>query len=308
MRPRLRAEDGARDEDRGGAVELLRFWRHQRNARVPALPLILVDGVATDTVSALDRGLALGDGVFRTLRVRAGRPLNWRWHWTRLVADCARLRLPLPDEATLRSEVARVASHEAVVKAIITRGAAGRGYAMPADARATRIVSAHPVPPHPAEWTTAGVRVRRCHLVLAQQPRLAGAKTLNRLENVLARSEWDDPAIAEGLVADAEGRVIEGTASNLFIAAGGRVFTPDLARCGVIGAQRERVRELLGAERVHCEERDLRWTDVLAATEIFLTNSVIGVWPVRQVDERQYAPGPIAARLRELVERDDAAP
>jgi 4-amino-4-deoxychorismate lyase len=143
--------------------------------------------------------------------------------------------------------------------------------------------------------------------VLAQQPRLAGAKTLNRLENVLARSEWDDPAIAEGLLADAEGRVIEATMSNLFIAAGGRVFTPDLARCGVIGAQRERVRELLRHERVHCEERNLRWTDVLAAGEIFLTNSLIGVWAVRQVDERAYEPGPIAARVRELIERDDAA-
>ena len=116
-----------------------------------------------------------------------------------------------------------------------------------------------------------------------------------------------DPAIAEGLLADAEGRVIEATMSNLFIAAGGRVFTPDLARCGVIGAQRERVRELLRHEKVHCEERSLRWTDVLAAGEIFLTNSLIGVWAVRQVDERAYTPGPIAARVRELIERDDAA-
>jgi len=258
-------------------------------------------------VPALDRGLALGDGVFRTLRVRSGRALNWSWHWARLTADCEKLRLPAPDEATLRSEVARVAPGDAVVKATITRGEAGRGYAAPTAVRTTRIVSAHPPPEHPAEWAEAGVRVRRCHLVLAQQPRLAGAKTLNRLENVLARSEWDDPAIAEGLLADAEGRVIEGTMSNLFIAAGGRVFTPDLGRCGVIGAQRERVRELLRHEKVHCEERNLRWTDVLAAGEIFLTNSLIGVWAVRQVDERAYAPGPIAARVRELIERDDAA-
>jgi len=258
-------------------------------------------------VPALDRGLALGDGVFRTLSVRAGRPLNWRWHWSRLCADCDKLRLPTPDEAVLRAEIARVAPADAVVKATITRGAAGRGYAVPTAVRTTRIVSAHPPPAYPAEWTIEGIRVRRCHLVLAQQPRLAGVKTLNRLENVLARSEWDDPAIAEGLIADAEGRVIEGTMTNLFVAAAGRVFTPDLARCGVVGAQRERVRELLRGERVHCEERNLRWTDVLAAEEIFLTNSLVGVWPVRQVDERAYTPGPIAARVRELIERDDDA-
>lgn len=94
--------------------------------------------------------------------------------------------------------------------------------------------------------------------------------------------------------------------SNLFVAAGGRVFTPDLARCGVVGAQRERARELMREARIHCEERNLRWTDVLAAEEIFLTNSLIGVWPVRQVDERPYPPGPIAARVRDMIERDDA--
>jgi 4-amino-4-deoxychorismate lyase len=240
--------------------------------------------------------------------VRAGNPLNWRWHWARLAADCGKLKLPAPEEEALRAEIARVAPGDAVVKATITRGQAGRGYAAPTEVRTTRIVSAHPLPEHPAEWRGSGVRVRRCHLALSQQPRLAGVKTLNRLENVLARSEWDDPGIAEGLIADAEGRVIEGTMSNVFIAAGGRVFTPDLARCGVVGAQRERVRELLRHERVHCEERDLRWTDVLAAEEIFLTNSLIDVWSVRQVDERAYAPGPLAARLRELIERDDASP
>jgi 4-amino-4-deoxychorismate lyase len=245
--------------------------------------------------------------VFRTLRVRAGRPLNWRWHWSRLAADCEKLQLPAPDERQLREEIGRVAPADAVVKATITRGEAGRGYAVPTEVRTTRIVSAHPLPDYPSEWREAGVRVRRCHLVLAQQPRLAGAKTLNRLENVLARSEWDDAGIAEGLIADAEGRVIEGTFSNVFVAAAGRVFTPDLARCGVVGAQRERVRELLRREKVHCEERDLRWTDVLAAEEIFLTNSLFDVWAVRQVDERAYAPGPIAARVRSLIERDDAA-
>jgi 4-amino-4-deoxychorismate lyase len=206
----------------------------------------------------------------------------------------------------LLAEIARVSPGEGVVKATITRGQAGRGYAAPTEVRTTRIVSAHALPGHPAEWRSSGVRVRRCHLTLSQQPRLAGVKTLNRLENVLARSEWEDPAIAEGLIADAEGRVIEGTMSNLFIGVRGKVYTPDLARCGVVGAQRERVRELLRRERVHCEERDLRWTDVLSAEEIFLTNSLIDVWAVRQVDERAYLPGPLAARVRDLVERDDA--
>jgi hypothetical protein len=93
--------------------------------------------------------------------------------------------------------------------------------------------------------------------VLSEQPRLAGAKTLNRLENVLARSEWDDAAIAEGLLADAAAAVIEGTMSNLFVGARRRVVTPDLSRCGVVGAQRERVRELLAGAASAVEVADL---------------------------------------------------
>jgi 4-amino-4-deoxychorismate lyase len=226
----------------------------------------------------------------------------------RLAQDCARLRLAVPDLDVLLSEAARVAPGDAVVKVIITRGHSARGYAIPRDAMPTRIVSAHALAAEDPAAALAGVRVRRCHLVLSQQPKLAGAKTLNRLENVLARSEWDEPEVVEGLLADSEGRVIGGTRSNLFVAQEGRVYTPELTRCGVVGAQRERVRELLRAEGIHCEEAPLRWTDVATAEELFLTNSVIGVWPVRQVDERTYAPGPIAARMRSLLEAADAIP
>jgi 4-amino-4-deoxychorismate lyase len=70
---------------------------------------ILVDGERSGAISALDRGLAFGDGVFRTLRVASGRPLNWPRHYARLRADCALLGLPVPEEATLRRELAEVA-------------------------------------------------------------------------------------------------------------------------------------------------------------------------------------------------------
>jgi 4-amino-4-deoxychorismate lyase len=240
------------------------------------------------------------------LRVRASRPLNWAWHWTRLTLDCAKLRLATPPEDLLLAEIARVSPGDAVVKATVTRGASARGYAIRPGIATTRIVASYPLPEYAPQLASQGARVRRCQLVLATQPRLAGAKTLNRLENVLARSEWDDPAIDEGLLADGEGRVIEATASNVFIVAAGRVLTPSLSRCGVVGAQRERVRELLRLEKVHCEETDLRWSDIAMAGEIFLTNSLIGVCPVRQVDERAYAPGPVAARLQRLIEDDDA--
>jgi 4-amino-4-deoxychorismate lyase len=238
--------------------------------------------------------------------VHAGRILNWTWHYRRLQADCELLRLPVPAERVLATEIGMVAPGDATVKVIVTRGAGGRGYAV-VPMRGTRIVAAFPPPQYDPANAVDGVRVRRCSLVLSEQPRLAGAKTLNRLENVLARSEWDDAAIAEGLLGDAGGHVIEGTASNVFVVKGGRVATPALARCGVVGAQRERVRELLARAAIACEERDIAWGEVESADEVFLTNSLIGAWPVARLEARTWTPGPVTRRVQSLVADADAA-
>ena len=266
---------------------------------------ILVDGVPSATISVLDRGLAFGDGVFRTLAVRAGRPLNWRWHMRRLAADCGALRLELPDESRLLAELARVAPADATAKVIVTRGAARRGYAITPGAT-TRIVAAFPPVAHPPEAARDGVHVRRCELQLSEQPRLAGAKTLNRLENVLARSEWHDAAIAEGLLGDARGHLIEGVASNVFLVRAGVVATPRMARCGVVGAQRERVRELLGRAGIEVQERDIAWAELDAADEVFLTSSLVGAWPVVAFEARRWPVGPVTRRVQSLIAEADA--
>jgi 4-amino-4-deoxychorismate lyase len=238
--------------------------------------------------------------------VRAGRPLNRAWHFRRLAADCALLGIAPPDEATVIAEMARVASADATVKVIVTRGSSGRGYGPAGASPPRRIVAAFETPASGAEKSRDGVHVRRCDLVLAEQPRLAGAKTLNRLENVIARGEWSDPAISEGLLCDAAGRVVEGTMSNLFIARGGRLATPDLSRCGVVGAQRESLRELFAAAGIPCEVRDIGWAELEAADEAFLTNSLIGAWPIASLGARRWTPGPLARRAQSLIEARDA--
>ena len=211
----------------------------------------------------------------------------------------------MPAERVVATEIGLVAPGEATVKVIVTRGAGGRGYGI-TPMRATRVVAAYPPPQYDPAHALDGVRVRRCSLVLAEQPRLAGAKTLNRLENVLARSEWDDAAISEGLICDAAGRVVEGTMSNVFVVKGGRVATPVLARCGVVGAQRERVRELLARAAIACEERDIPWEELESADEVFLTNSLIAAWPVARLDARHWTPGQVTRRVQALIAEADA--
>lgn len=266
----------------------------------------LVNGWPATSVDAGDRGLMYGDGVFRTLRARAGRALNWRRHYTLLAHDCAALGIACPEEATLLSEMGRVAQGEAVVKVVVTRGVSGRGYGWSGATEPTRIVAAWPVSAADGDAARDGVRVRRCELRLAIQPRLAGVKSLNRLESVLARAEWSDPEVREGLMADAEGRLVEGTMSNVFFATGGRLVTPELSRCGVAGAQRARVLDLARAAGIACEVRDAGFEELEGADEAFLTNSVIGLWPIAALGARRWAPGPIARRLQALVEEDDA--
>lgn len=259
---------------------------------------VLVNGVADDRVSALDRGLAYGDGLFETIRWTAGRAPLWDRHLARLAAGCRRLGIPAPDSATLADEAARVIGTErsAIVKLIVTRGAAQRGYASAPRASATRIVAAFPLPALPRAWYAEGICVRTCALRLAAQPALAGIKHLNRLEQVLARAEWSDPAIVEGLLFDSAGHLVSATAANVFVVVDGRVRTPPVDACGVAGVLRGALLDGIAGITVAPVTKD----DLRRADEVFLSSSVRGVLPVRDVDGRAHAIGP---RTREAQAR-----
>lgn len=264
--------------------------------------MILVNGMQSEAVPANDRGLAYGDGVFRTLLVQAGVARHWQHHYRKLAHDCSVLGLRCPPPAVLEEELRAIApAEDTVVKIIVTRGAGERGYRYAPEAPPNRIVTAAPIPLYPARNREEGVRVRRCRLRLAQQPALAGVKHLNRLENVLARAEWADDAIAEGLLCDMEERLIGGTMSNVFAVLHGELVTPSLERCGVAGVTRERVLAAAAHRGMPCRIRDLTWAELLAAEEIFLVNSVFGVWPVREVDGHARHGGPVVRDVQQWL-------
>jgi len=271
--------------------------------------MILVNGKARSEVSAADRGLAYGDGVFRTFPARNGKPMHWRRHYAKLARDGAALGLRAPPADVLAADVSSACGgqQECAVKIILTRGAGARGYRYAAGEEPTRVVSAEPLSPGSSERRSGGIAVRLCSLKLGHQPALAGLKHLNRLENVLARAEWSDPGIAEGLMRDTVGNVICGTMTNIFVAAGGALATPRLDRCGVAGVTRERVMEAAGRAGYSCAVTTLTWSDVLGAEEVFLVNSLAGIWPVRDLDGQSRTPGTITRELQRALERDDDA-
>ena len=271
---------------------------------------MLVNGEPVDQVSAQDRGLAYGDGLFESIRLIAGTAPLWQRHMQRLSESCARLGMPVPDPAQLWREVTRV-THEmpqSVVRITLTRGVGERGYAPPAVTKPTRVVAAFAPPQRVAEVYEQGLRLRVCDLRLAEQPLLAGMKHLNRLEQVLARAEWHDPAIAEGLLRDSRGRVISATMANVFALIDGQLLTPAVDRCGVAGVARAEVLAVCPQATV----AELTLNTLKSASEIFLSSSVRGILPVKSLGEHGFVPGETTRQLQQhwrnlgfLMERDE---
>ena len=141
----------------------------------------------------------------------------------------------------------------------------------------------------------SGVRARWCETRLGLQPLLAGLKHLNRLEQVLARAEWLDPSVGEGLMCDTDGYVISGTMTNVFAVLDGELMTPILDRCGVAGVARAEVLAARPAARVMA----MRPEELVRASEVFLSSSVRGILPVQAVGDTVYGPGPVTRALQQ---------
>lgn len=268
---------------------------------------MLINGLPGDSISAKDRGLLYGDGVFRTLRVHDGRPLHWQRHYNKLNHDCAQIGIKCPAKPLLETEITQVisSSMQGVVKIIITRGASMRGYAPAANPQLTRIISMDALPDYPEDFSSHGITMHVCKLRIGHQPRLAGIKHLNRLENVLAAAEWADAKVAEGIMLDEEEHIIEGTRSNLFLVQDGRLYTPDLSKCGVAGLQRERVMEYAKLQRIVCKITDLTIDDLNSADEIFMVNSVINLWPVRAVHRYTCKHFPVSHSIQKWLNNEN---
>jgi 4-amino-4-deoxychorismate lyase len=267
---------------------------------------VLVNGVRDAGVSPLDRALHFGDGLFETIACLKGRPRFLPLHLERLAFGCERLQITPPDLDEVNAEVlemARVAGDRAIVKVIVTAGVAiARGYARSGHERATRITIRYPWPHEDLAQLHDGVMVRTVTLRLGENPRLAGLKHCNRLEQVLARAEVaGDPGLAEGLVFSSSGNLVSGTASNVFLVRESGLLTPRIDSCGVAGVMRRVILREARQVGIPTRECELRAQDVQSAEEIFLTNARVGIWPVRGLDGRALTPGPVTRHLQSVM-------
>jgi len=258
---------------------------------------LFLGGTRIDSLPGDARGFAYGDGLFETMRVHRGTVPWWAAHRARLETGATRLALALPEIAIIERELRALFDDDGdgVAKLIVSRGGGGRGYAPAPDAAPLWRLSRHDLPPASRE---GGLVLRWCETRLALQPALAGLKHCNRLEQVLARGEWRDAGIDEGLMRSTEGDVVCATSANLFVLHGDRWSTPAVDRCGVAGTCRAWLLAETGASETRVAIEDVRTAD-----SVLLCNAVRGILTVARLDARAWAPHPAVADLRMRLAR-----
>lgn len=248
-------------------------------------PLIWIDGFRAEGVSPLDRGFAYGDGLFETIRLCSGAMPLLEWHLSRLQRSAQALGISLVPSFLQRCLKAfydtLTPESQGVVKIILTRGEGGRGYS-PMGAEQSRLIVIYFAGTSMPDASPCVVRL--CKATLGRNKLMAGHKHMSRLEQVLARAEWSDPAIAEGLMCDDSGAVIEATAHNLFVWHEGQWLTPDLTEAGVNGVMRELLITRIIPAPVSRVGR-LTLESLRGAQEAFICNSLKGVQPVSRIND-----------------------
>ena len=246
---------------------------------------VLVDGVEADAGWLRERAFQFGDGLFETIAILDETPCLWEAHMARLNEGCRRLRLPQPDFKRLAEEGRRLCAGQdrAVLKIFWTAGLSERGYRRPTDIRPQRILRRSNWPQTAQRWT-----VRQCSHRLGENPGLAEIKHLNRLDQVVARSEWGNSRIDEGLMLGQDGRVVCGTMSNVFVQQGQTLLTPAVDGAGIAGVVRHLALETGKRSGNPVCVGAVSLEDVRTADALYLSNSLIGVVRVKRYESIDY--------------------
>jgi branched-subunit amino acid aminotransferase/4-amino-4-deoxychorismate lyase len=250
-----------------------------------------------------DRGLLLGDGLFETILYRAGEPVLWWEHLARLGRGCAALGLPEPDARTVRVESARAIAaaglHDdrAAVRITWTAGPGGRGLGRPEALAPRLIVTAAPSARSatPAALITATVR-RNADSIVSR------LKTLSYLDNVLARREAVAAGADEALMLDTDGHLACAAAANLFWIADGRLHTPSLSGGVLPGIIRQQILSAATRMDAPVQEVSAGPQALHGAQALFLTNSLIGLRRIAQLDGAPCGDHPLVGRLEQALD------
>src|SRR3954454_15581404 len=272
--------------------------------------LIWLDGQLVDKaeakVSVYDHGLLYGDGVFEGIRVYNGRIFECAAHIDRLwfSARAIRLNIPISREqmcAAIEETVRANGFKDCYVRAVVTRGPGDLGINPQKSPRPSVFIITDLISVYPKEMYEKGIAIITSS-VMRNHPNALSAriKSLNYLNNILAKIEANDAGVSEAVMLNHEGYISECTADNIFIVRNGEVQTPAMTEGLLEGITRGVMLKLCRRMNIPCVERRLERHDLYVADECFLTGTGAEVIPVSKIDNREVGngqPGPITRRL-----------
>ena len=241
----------------------------------------------SDSVPVTDRALGVGHGLFETVLVVQGIPVLLAQHLHRLEKGAKALHINIElDKLKLELDkfLKSVDRSDFVVKLILTSGDGGRGYTINQGSESRLILQDFPAPTLSDKLWSSGLRLRVCDHRLPHNPALAGYKHINRLDQIIARAEWDSDEFDDAIVLDQNDNVIEAISSNLFMAIGGKLYTPSLQNCGVAGTMRSYLMDNLESIfAMPVIETELNIQHLEEVDALFMANSVRGIRPIGSV-------------------------
>ena len=259
----------------------------------------LINGEFKNSISVLDRGLSYGDGIFETMswcHLSENNLLGvefWNRHIERIKNSCLITKIKFPSVNLLNNYKKKILQRSynegfktGILKIIITRGVGGRGYKFERDIKPTIIFLSFPKADTAKSLYNKGVNVRFCRSPIFKNFQLAGLKHLNRLDSVMSRSEWTSEDFFEGVLIDDKKNIVEGTMTNIFFSKDKVLFTPEIKDFGIKGIMRQIVIEksILQFEKV--VEKNIKKSDVDNFDEMFLTNSLLKIIPVKKLEKK----------------------
>ena len=254
-----------------------------------------INGKLTNKISVEDRAVQYGDGVFETIAVKENLMGFWKEHYQRLSKGCKVLKIKCPSELFLKKEISKfvkkIKKNKFILKIIISRGIGGRGYNPPKKAKPTRILGAYNWPDYPKANFKKGIKMDVCKTRIATQPFLSQIKHLNRLEQIIARSEWQAKNISESIMLDFNENVIEGTMSNIFGVKKNIFYTPNIKFSGIEGIMRGVILKLLKKNKKKYMIKKIMLKELLKFDEVFVCNSIFGIWPVIKISKKKFSFG-----------------
>jgi len=257
-------------------------------------------------ISLQDTGFLFGYGLFETMRSYEGFVYKIEEHIKRLTLSAKFLEIPVPfPESEIYKLVQRAlnvnALKNAYIKIILSGGSYSGNLSQPASNKPNFIIKALPFTPSPKSWYEKGIKATISSIRRSPSSPVYRHKSLNFLENLLARREARRKGFQEAIFLNTEGYLSEGSISNLFVVKKEEIVTPPLSSGILPGVTRKTVIDLCISIGIPCKERRIKLEELLQSEEAFLTNSLREILPLTKVDSTPIGKGKVGKTTKLLI-------